>query len=450
VSALSLKPKTCFVVVFILGLLLRLLFLTEPRQIVFDEVYFADFSTHYCCDHVRFFDIHPPHAKLVIAGVAKLFGHEASVPFKTIGQDYDPRVSVFGLRLAPALFGALIPSLAFSLVLLLGGTLTGALVVALALCFDNALWVQSNVVSLDPMLVAMTLLSFIYALRLLKAPTPTSQLLQGLSAGIASGLAVGTKYTGIITIGFFILVLLIDLWKKREASRDSTTVLVRSTMAMVSVFLIGFGAIYVGGWILHFQLLTNPGPGDAFYIPTGNFWTDFIALQKKMFSANAGISTPHQYASLWYTWPIMKRPVFYWQGKNQYIYLLGNPVVWYGGLVIAAKSLMDLAKNIYKDVFCLKEPHVKGQLVALVLIASAIGPIAFVKRPLFIYHYFTTFVLLTIFCGLGLKKELNRYKVAAVVGSMAVGFILLIPLTTTVTWGDSIRQFLWSTIPSWR
>jgi dolichyl-phosphate-mannose--protein O-mannosyl transferase len=34
---------------------------------VFDEVTFGKFVQAYCCTGERFFDIHPPHGKLLIA-----------------------------------------------------------------------------------------------------------------------------------------------------------------------------------------------------------------------------------------------------------------------------------------------------------------------------------------------------------------------------------------------
>ncbi len=49
---------------------------------------------------------------------------------------------------------------------------------------------------------------------------------------------------------------------------------------------------------------------------------------------NANVKTPHHYSSKWWEWPIMKKPIYYWTGKEKRIYLVGNPVVWWGGFFI--------------------------------------------------------------------------------------------------------------------
>ena len=73
-------------VLLALGTLLHLYRLAEPRRVVFDEVHFGGFVTNYLGDHSYFFDIHPPHAKLLIAGVAALGGYRGSQPFEKLDQ----------------------------------------------------------------------------------------------------------------------------------------------------------------------------------------------------------------------------------------------------------------------------------------------------------------------------------------------------------------------------
>jgi hypothetical protein len=81
--------------------------LSSPRQVVFDEVTFGKFVQAYCCTGERFFDIHPPIGKLLIAAAAKLGGLSSSFQFETIGQSYGTE-PVWALRLVPALMGTLI------------------------------------------------------------------------------------------------------------------------------------------------------------------------------------------------------------------------------------------------------------------------------------------------------------------------------------------------------
>src|SRR3989338_7986155 len=93
--------------------------LSWPAEVIFDEVHFGKFITAYCCTGERFFDIHPPHAKLLIAGVAYLGGFRGGMLFETIGEPYG-EVSPLALRLFPALTGVLLPVVFFLLLRELG------------------------------------------------------------------------------------------------------------------------------------------------------------------------------------------------------------------------------------------------------------------------------------------------------------------------------------------
>ena len=103
----------------LLGLLLlvsalfHLAVLNYPRQVVFDEVHFGKFVNSYCCTHERFFDIHPPHAKLLIATAVAFTSYDGSFSFDTIGLSYPPAMPVVAFRIVPALFGIFLPLLMY-------------------------------------------------------------------------------------------------------------------------------------------------------------------------------------------------------------------------------------------------------------------------------------------------------------------------------------------------
>ena len=66
-------PRTQFAVLLLaVSAALHGLWLSEPRSVVFDEVHFGGFAEAYVSSRAYFFDIHPPHAKLIIAGTAGL------------------------------------------------------------------------------------------------------------------------------------------------------------------------------------------------------------------------------------------------------------------------------------------------------------------------------------------------------------------------------------------
>lgn len=93
---------------------LRLYKIAEPHQVVFDEVHFGGFASHYL-KGTYFFDVHPPLGKLIIAGIGHVYGYKGTFAFKDIGDSYDddPTVPFVQLRTAMASFS--IGSLMFAM-----------------------------------------------------------------------------------------------------------------------------------------------------------------------------------------------------------------------------------------------------------------------------------------------------------------------------------------------
>jgi dolichyl-phosphate-mannose-protein mannosyltransferase len=61
-------------ILFALSAALHFFKLSEPRNVVFDEVHFGGYINDYH-DGRLFFDIHPPHAKLLNTAVAVAGGY---------------------------------------------------------------------------------------------------------------------------------------------------------------------------------------------------------------------------------------------------------------------------------------------------------------------------------------------------------------------------------------
>jgi hypothetical protein len=60
-----------------------------------------------------------------------------------------------------------------------------------------------------------------------------------------------------------------------------------------SVAALGALTVYLGGWVVHFMLLDQPGPGDAWGTPSGNLARDIIDIHRTMFQANYGLAATH-------------------------------------------------------------------------------------------------------------------------------------------------------------
>ncbi|MEZ4749369.1 MAG: phospholipid carrier-dependent glycosyltransferase [Bdellovibrionota bacterium] len=421
--------------------------LTSPNQVIFDEYHFGKFVTAYCCSGQRFFDIHPPHAKLLIAGSAKALGYEGEYRFSKIGESYEGP-GLFGLRFLPAVAGALIPILVYVLLGQLGVTSAGAFLGAFALLFDNALLVQSRFVSLDSILVGATLGALVSLLAYMRSHTLARRALYLTLSGILAGLAIGTKFTGLAVL----LVLGAVIWRVTDPIRTRKPI---PFLRMTSGIGIAAVAVYALGWLVHFQLLSLPGNGDKFYRPQGKFIEDTAVTHQRMLASNLNLGKSHQDGSRWWQWPLMKNPIYYWANGKKRIYFLGNPIVWLGSTFFLIGLLSYFALSHF-GLLVAPHPRQSARYVWIPVVAyfGAFIPYFFVNRVLFMYHYLTALVFAVVavvawldslgfFAQGGPAHQGKTYR--ALLVSISLGFLLVSPLTfgfVSFGWHHSLLRFL--------
>ncbi len=444
----------------IVALVTRLWQLHLPPAVVFDEVYFRTFAGNYLDGHY-FFDIHPPLVKLILAGLANLLHIE---PAQLAGGD--PAAVI--LRVVPALAGAALVPLIYIIIRQFGLGRRVATIGALLILLDNALLVESRFILMDSLLLlaGFGALSSYLALRRRRGWV---RWLWIIVVAVLLGVLVTIKWSGLAVAGLIATIWLVDGVLKhidwRRLLGEAGTVLLIVTI------------IYIGSFMIHFSLLTKSGEGDAFMSPKfqsllqGNalynpsarmsFWDKFVELNQEMYTAQSSLKgVEHPYASKWYTWPLEIRPVYYWQGemikeRQGNIYLLGNPVVWWGSTIAVLGALL---------VWLIK-PRVLGkrrQLVAFLLAGYGLNfiPFAFIDRPMFLYHYLFALVfailLLCVLLGLVFDWQRKKYGKRAVVQTfwviavvIGLGFLYFLPLS--YGWPLStadLQQRMW--LPSWR
>lgn len=94
-----------FGVVVSVAYAVRLYRLGSPAQVVFDEVHFGGFASHYL-KREYFFDVHPPLGKMLIAAIGYVAGFDGSFRFEKIGLDYATGLAPYRfMRLMMVLFG---------------------------------------------------------------------------------------------------------------------------------------------------------------------------------------------------------------------------------------------------------------------------------------------------------------------------------------------------------
>jgi dolichyl-phosphate-mannose-protein mannosyltransferase len=398
-----LNVPTELLVLTFLAAVTRFTAITHPRAIVFDEVYFREAALRYLHGSY-FFDLHPPLGKLLLAGWAKLFGVSATV------QSTDP---VVVLRLLPALAGTALVAVFYLLLRELTASRKVATFGAALLLLDNAILVESRLILMDSMLLLFGIGALTCYLASRRRTGAAHWILLTASAVLA-GMAASTKWTGLTALGVIGLVWFAQTLRQRVSWRLA--------LPQAAVLVLVPALLYLSVFAIHFQLLSHSGPGDAFmsqrfqstlvgnagYNPAASmsfsdrFFESNDAMHRYELSLN---NSHHPYSSSWLSWPLMKRPVYYWvgttktPGTQEYIYLQGNPVIWWGllvGVIVVAVGWLRRPELFQRH---------RGAMALLgVAWAANFLPFATIVRPMFLYHYFFSFLfcIAAVSIGLGL------------------------------------------------
>ncbi|MBA3743255.1 phospholipid carrier-dependent glycosyltransferase [Sporichthya sp.] len=388
-----------------LAVLTRFVWLTRPRAIVFDEVYFRDAALRYK-DSSYYFDPHPPLGKLILAAWAKLVGIDAehNAPDCTAGAGVvcppippaamDPAVA---LRVIPALAGAALIVVFYYFLRELGTGRKVATLGAGLLLLDNALTLESRLILLDSMLLCFGMAAITVFLAARRS-TGRRQWVLLVVAAVLTGMCVSIKVTGLCVLGAIALVWLVTTIEGRVPWRRWS--------GQAAVLLLVPFLVFFTGYTVHNALLHNSGDGDRFMSerfqatlkgnplydpnvsigPIDSFWQ----MQEATHEYEKALKDrTHPYQSDWKTWPVEKRSIYYYLGpdegggKHRYLYLIGNPVVWWGTLGGVALTLLGwlLAPGLFR-------PHRRRLALLAVTYLGSYLPFMLISRPMFLYHYF--------------------------------------------------------------
>ena len=404
-------------VLLVLGILTHFAWpLSEPRAVLLDERDYGQEVASYITHKVSPFmegthvvDIHPPHAKIMTAIVARFLGYQEEFTHKE--GDYAPDFPLFAIRFFPALCGILIPILFFCLARKAGSRGLEAPLAGIGLGLDNALVVHTRIISTDGLLVVSSLAAlWCYLNSRQKRPL----LGAGLS-GVFSGLALGTKFTGLAVGGFLGLVYLF-----REKS-----------LKKFLVFFAAGSVIYLVGWWLHFHLLGIQA----------DFWPEVLSQHSEMFSFNQKVGREHSSSSHWWTWPLGGRPI--WIGGKTLHYPdlnlteIGNLFFWWGTFILFLFSLKQGALQ-------------KDRELAWWSLAYLISflPFAVIGRYMFLYHYFSPLSLSLLVVVIARSGKLNAARFWDVAVILLLVFVLSSPLTYSYPGFRLIRISLYDYLPN--
>ena len=334
--------------------------LGHPPEIVFDEVHFVGQARHYLHGET-FLDPHPPLAKLLIAlGIL-------------VGGDHP-----WAWRIGVATVGTLMIPVTYMLGRRMFQTRLAAGLAAIFLMTDGLFLVDSRIAVIDIIYLTLAAIAYLLLFRFIQLSDRGARRITLLFLGISLGLCLGSKLyvpaeTFLLVMGFLIYAMArsegLGFAPVRIATDPQILGAVMLTGALASIF-------YLACFIPHYTLGWWGGIADLFH-----YYKDVMWYEKSVSTAT------HPYASPWWTWPLMLRPVAYWQnfpatGDVSTIWGAGNPILWWA--VIPAITITA--------VRALERPT----MIRMFLVIGYFGYFVIwipITRILFLYHYMPSIYL---------------------------------------------------------
>jgi Gpi18-like mannosyltransferase len=340
---------------------LRFWHLGHPGEIVFDEVHFVGQARHYIHGE-PFLDPHPPIAKLLIAAGILLFGDHP-----------------MSWRLGNALLGTVMVAVTYLLGRRMFGSRLAAALAAGFIALDGFFIVDSRIGCIDIVYLTFAAIAYLLLFRFLGTRDFIHRRRLLPVIGMVLGLCLGSKlYVPAIT---FLLVsgfLLVTLWRTAEALEapggwsDGSAGSMRFRWIAGAALITGSvsAMFYLASFLPHYALGWWGGIADLFH-----YYKDVIWYENSVATAT------HPYASPWWSWPLMLRPVAYWQnfpahGEVALIWGGGNPLTWWA----VVPAMMITGVRAIERPNLVRVFLVSG-FFAYYLIWIPIG------RILFLYHY---------------------------------------------------------------
>jgi len=365
-----------------------------PNGEVFDEIYFGIFG-HDDLVGVTYFDPEPPVAKYVIAGGQWVYGFYRHVIRGEPGSITELGYNTLGWRLGVCVFGSLGVGFMYFLALQIWRNRWFAIAAAFFACFDGLFFVESRIGVIDMIPATLQILALGLFLVHMRARSKWDSLLTLGICGFAMGLGFAAKWTALAALGIAIVFLVGGplLSKMGRIQVGSYALEVPDQPlpggvsgkvywpAFVGAMIVLPCAVYFASWIPWFFFTSGPytfqavgGSGGAL----GGWWW----YQYQIWYYQAHLVATHPYASKWYTWPFLIRPVWYYYqslggGLAAGILNLGNPIIWWASLPALVYCGYDAITN----------RRWQPALIVFGFLAEWL-PFSQITRILFLYHMF--------------------------------------------------------------
>lgn len=273
---ISIEIDLISITLFVIALATRFYKLSEPNNIVFDELHYGKYVSMYL-KRTFFFDQHPPLGKQLISAVANLIGFNGNYTFSQIGAQYTENVPIFWLRFVPALCGSILVPIVYQLLRQLKlrtwtATLGGVLII-----IENALVTQSQFILMEPMLLMFSMLAILLLLKYQEcfdklhetASIPdrfeliVSMLFYGILSAICFTCALCIKYVAFYSCLLGMYIGLSQVWKMLGNRRNTDLSIGLEVVFRSLIFFVVPIVAYLTVFWIHLAVLSKAGPHDS-------------------------------------------------------------------------------------------------------------------------------------------------------------------------------------------
>ncbi|EPB81558.1 hypothetical protein HMPREF1544_11707 [Mucor circinelloides 1006PhL] len=263
------KHKVASTAVTIMSFFTTFYMIWYPAQVVFDEVHFGKFAGYYL-QRTFFFDVHPPLAKLMLAGVGYLSGFDGVYQFANIGESYAANnVPYIALRALPASLNVCGVALIYNILKESGFSVLTCFTTATLYLLDNAFIGQNRLILLDSILIfymLTTVYSYVKFRKYRHQPFTLSWWTWMMATGTSMALTLSVKMIGLFVVAAVGLAVVMDLWdlldKKKYGLNNKT--LIQHLGARIAGLILLPAVVYLFWFYIHFAILKFSGPGDAY------------------------------------------------------------------------------------------------------------------------------------------------------------------------------------------